>query len=256
MDISGGTLLEADGGFLILRARDMGAEPGVWDALKRTLSTSLLEIQRAGMGTPMFMPAPPLKPEPVPIDVRVVLVGEPSLYDLLWSMDPDFRSAFKVKAEFDPVLPRTKESIGQFRVVLDELCAENSLRPVEPDAAAHILEWSARQAGGRGKMLARFGEIEDLLREADYEAGRAGSDRVEAQHVDAALAERRTRNGMIEELGAKLDQRGNVQADENYMSSVPGVFAAGDMRRGQSLVVWAIAEGRNAAEKIDKYLRI
>jgi len=261
LDISGGTLLEADGGFLILRARDMGAEPGVWDALKRTLSTSMLEIQRAGVGTPMFMPAPPLKPEPVPIDVRVVLVGEPSLYDLLWSMDPDFRSAFKVKAEFDPVLPRTDEAIGQFRAVLDELCAENGLRIVEPDAAARVLEWSARQAGGRGKMLARFGDIEDLLREADYESGRAESSRVEAEHVDAALAQRRTRNGLIEERALELmaDDVVRIEVGGEVVGQVNGlsVLDLGYHRFGKPTRITATASvGRAGIINIEREARL
>lgn len=204
IDIVGGSILQADGGFLILRARDVVREPGVWEALKRTLSTSLLELQRPVPLGSSPVSVPPLKPEPVPISVRVVLVGEPSTYDLLWNTDADFRSTFKVKAEFDPVITRSEEVIAQFSAVLDGLCHENALLPLTPDGTARILEFSARRAGGRGKILARFGEMEDLLREADYEARVDASREIGGVHVEAALAQRRIRNGRVEERALEL----------------------------------------------------
>ena len=203
-DIGGGSILAADGGFLILKARDALSEAGVWDALKRTLATGFLEIQRPSAPSPFGFPLPPLKPEPIPINLRVVLVGEPMLYDLLWAFDPDFRRTFMVKAEFDPVMDRTDENIGRLCRILEELGKAQGLLPLAADGGARVLEWSARQAGGRGKLLARLSETEDLLREAHYQATRAGAQSINAAHVDAALNLRRNRNGRLEERALEL----------------------------------------------------
>jgi predicted ATP-dependent protease len=208
-DIRCGSILAADGGFLVLRARDVIGEAGAWDSLRRTLSTSLVEFPRPTQPSPSGPSLLTLKPEPIPILVQVVLVGDPALFDVLWNADADFRTSFRVKAEFDPVMERTEECLGQFCLILDALCKENGLRPLVPDGAARVLEWSARQAGGRGKVLARFGEMEDLLREADYEAGASGSDILSGACVERALAKRRTRNGRIEERALEL-MRENV----------------------------------------------
>jgi predicted ATP-dependent protease len=179
----------------------------------------------------------------------------------MWMADPDFRSAFKVKADFDPVMDRSDDAIGRFCLVLDALANENGLRPIIPDGAARVIEWSARQAGGRGKMLARFGEIEDLIREADYEAGRAGATTLGGAQIEAALAARRRRNGRMEERTLELmnDDVIRVQTEATRIGQVNGlaVLDMGYHRFGKPTRITASASaGRAGIINIEREARL
>ncbi|MBI2956495.1 MAG: AAA family ATPase [Acidobacteria bacterium] len=197
MDIRPGSLLQADGGYLAINALDALSEPGVWKALKRTLTYGKLEVH--GMLEWMVpFSASALKPEPLPVNVKVVLIGEAYLYDLLYAYEEDFKKIFKVKADFDSEMKRTSESLQQYPRLLRKLMQEDHLRPFDREAVAAVVEYAARRAGRQDKLTARFSDIADLAREASYWAGEDKSETVRWRHVEKALEERTQRHNLVQ----------------------------------------------------------
>ncbi len=187
--IRAGSLLLADGGYLILEARDVLVEPGAWKVLMRTLRTGMLEIVPPEYSMPWWTPS--LKPEPVDLDVRVVLLGDSELYHLLDAHDPDFPHLFKVLADFDSVMPRGPEGIAHYAAVLARLVREEKLPPLDRTAVAALIEHGARIAAQGGKLTARFGRVADLAREGAYLASKNGRMRITGDDVREAV--RRTK---------------------------------------------------------------
>lgn len=183
-----GSLLRANGGFLILDARDVLSEPGAWKILTRTLRTGFLEIVPAELGMSFFRPS--LKPEPIPVKVRVILLGDSWLYHALGG-DDDFVQLFKVLADFDNVIDRETENVHQYGRVLARIASEEGLPAFDRTAIAAIAEHGARVAGHHGKLTARFGRMADIAREAAFLARQASDGEVQASHVIEAV--RRTK---------------------------------------------------------------
>jgi ATP-dependent Lon protease len=179
--IRAGSLLRADGGYLILDARDVAAEPGAWKVLMRTLRTGKLEIVPAEVTYPWAQPS--VKPQPIPVQLRVILVGDLETYYLLDHYDPDFEHLFKVLADFDSEIDREPEGVRQYAGVLARIAAEESLPPFSRDAVAALVEHGARIAARRGKLTARFARIADIAREAAFLARKRGDDAVHADDV-------------------------------------------------------------------------
>ncbi|MDX1570212.1 MAG: ATP-binding protein [Xanthomonadales bacterium] len=179
--IRGGALLRADGGFLILDARDVLAEPGAWRILIRTLRTGQLEIVPREFNAPFGGAS--LKPEPIPIRVRVVLLGSDEIYYQLDRFDPDFSELFKVLADFSEVVDRSDESIWQYATFVSRLAAAEKLRHFTADGVAALTEHGARIAGTAGKLTTRFGRVADIVREASWLAGHRGDEVVGRDHV-------------------------------------------------------------------------
>jgi len=196
MDLRAGSLLRADGGFLILYSIEALSEPGVWRALKRTLNHNRLEIQPLESFYPFAMTA--LKPEPVDINVKIILIGDRDLYELLYEYEEDFRKIFKVRVEFDEEMPMSDGVIEEYAGRLRALSEKENLFPFDRGAFAAILEYGVRRAGRRSKVTARFVDIADLAREAHYAALGAGENVVRAAHVRAAIASKIERHNLIE----------------------------------------------------------
>ncbi|MGH2626803.1 MAG: AAA family ATPase, partial [Anaerolineales bacterium] len=167
-----GALHRANGGFLILWARDLFAEPGAWDALERALAGEQFapDDPAARSGAPTSS----LHPEPVPLDLKVVLIGSPSLYYFLVEADEDFRSIFKVMADFDETMERTPESELAYAEFIAGRCQAEGLLPLAPEGVSRVVEEGSRLAGTQRKLSTRFGTIADLVREADHWARSAG----------------------------------------------------------------------------------
>jgi lon-related putative ATP-dependent protease len=202
--VKAGSLLKADGGYLILSARDVLAEPAVWHFLKQALRSRRLEIQAPP--SPLMSPAM-LKPEPIKIDVKIVMIGEPGLYDALFAADPDFRKIFKVKADFDASMKRGKDSLHHFISVVAKICKEDSLLPLDGGALGVCAEMAVRDAGRRNRISVRFNEVADVVREAHFWATEDGSEVVTAEHVRKSIEERADRYGLMEErLQSMMEQ--------------------------------------------------
>jgi len=197
MDIRGGSLLQADGGYLVLNALDVLLEPGVWPALKRTLIHRQLEIQSFDWFTRLAGGG--LKPEPIEVNVKVILVGEKYLYDLLYGYEEDFKKIFKVKADFDTEMARNAAAVQQYAALLRKLCEEDQLCHFDRTAVAAVVEYGVRRAGRQDKLSTRFSEIADLAREAHFWAQRAGATACTREHVEQAIAARMERHNLVEE---------------------------------------------------------
>jgi predicted ATP-dependent protease len=211
MDLRGGSLLRADGGFLILYSVEALSEPGVWRALKRTLNHNRLEIQPLESFYPFTMTA--LKPEPVEINVKIILIGDRDLYELLYEYEEDFRKIFKVRVEFDEEMPMSDGVIEEYAGRLRALCEKESLFPFDRGAFAAILEYGVRRAGRRTKVTARFVDIADLAREAHYAAVGAGENVVRAAHVRTAIASKIERHNLIETRIREMIEEGTLLVD-------------------------------------------
>jgi ATP-dependent Lon protease len=190
--IRGGALLNADQGYLILDVNDMISEPGAWRSLMRTLRTGVLEIVPPEVG--WMRPTVIVQPEPIKIDVRVILIGDVQTYYQLDHADPDFRELFKVLADFDNELPRSDQGIDTYGDVIANLCNSESLRPFHRSAVAALAEHGARIVARPGKLTARFGRIADIAREAAFLARE--EEMVMGEHVKESVKRTKARASM------------------------------------------------------------
>lgn len=164
--IQAGALLNADHGYLVLDANDVMAEPGAWRALMRTIRTGLLEIVPPELG--WMRQHVVIQPEPIRIEVRVILIGDVQTYYLLDHADPDFREHFKLLADFDSELERTDQAMTQYSAVVTNIVKSEGLPPFHKTAVAALVEHGARVAAHNNKLTAKFGRIADLIREAAF----------------------------------------------------------------------------------------
>jgi len=196
MDLRGGSLLRADGGFLVMYALDTLTETGVWRTLKRTLNHGKLEIQPVDVFFPFSTAA--LKPEPIEIRVKIILIGDRDMYELLYDFEDDFKKIFKVRVEFDEEMKWSEEVIRQYAGRLRKLSDDENLCPFDRTAVAVILEHGVRQAGRRGKITARFFDLADLARESSYVAKHDKATVVTAEHVRKAQEAQIDRHNLTE----------------------------------------------------------
>ncbi len=192
-----GSLHRAHGGYLVFNALDALNDPMVWPVLKRVLRYGQADIQSQDHSS--FMPGGTLKPDPMPCQVKVIMLGDEELYEALACDDESFTRLFKVKADFDTTLPRHAGTMAQYADFIRRVCDEEHLRPCERSAVAVLLEYGVRLAGRQNKLSARLDHIADVVREADYWAGKAGEAVVTREQVEYALCEREARVNMAQE---------------------------------------------------------
>ena len=196
MDLRGGSLLRADGGFLVMYAYDTLSETNVWRTLKRTLNHGKLEIQPIDMFFPFSTAA--LKPEPIEVHAKVILIGDREMYELLYDYEDDFKKIFKVRVEFDEEMNWSDEVLRYYGGRLRKLIDDEKLLHLDRSAVAAILEHGVRLAGRRGKITTRFFDLADLARESSYAARHAGDKIVTAVHVRQALDAKIDRHNLLE----------------------------------------------------------
>jgi lon-related putative ATP-dependent protease len=194
--VRGGTLHAANGGYLVLRARDLFAEPGAWDALKRALVGNA--VRPDDPATRQGAAARSLDPEAIPLDVKVVIIGPPAVYYQLHALDEDFRIIFKVMSDFDETVPRTPEHEMEYAQFIATRSHEEELLHLERQAVGRVIEYGSRLAGRQNKLSTRFGNIADLVREANYWAKTADHDLVTVDDVERAIDHREYLRNRIE----------------------------------------------------------
>jgi lon-related putative ATP-dependent protease len=186
--IKPGALHRANGGYLLIDAKKLLLSPFAWEALKRSLKAREIRIEQpsevAGLVSTQT-----LDPEPIPLDVKVVLVGDRELYYLLMTYDPDFAGLFKVQADFDDSIPRSAENDLAYARVIASIIREHGLKPANAAAVARLIEQGARLADDREKLSIEIGRLADIVREADYWAGEAGSKEITREAVMRAVEE-------------------------------------------------------------------
>jgi ATP-dependent Lon protease len=211
MHIKGGSMLKADGGYLVIHALDAITEPGVWSTLKRTLRNREIEIQSYESG--LFGTASALKPEPISLQVKVIMVGDSYTYQLLYLLDDDFKEIFKVRADFDTEMPNADQAIKSYISFIRGICDHEQLLPFDISAVAEVVEYGVRLSGRKSKLTTRFSSLADVLREASYWAQMERSQRVDGAHVRKAIEERIERVKMVEEKLQELILEGSILID-------------------------------------------
>ena len=207
--IQPGALHRANGGILVLRAEAIAAQAGGWDQLKGALRDGMVRMEeqyRAG-GVPV---AGAPKPAPVPLDVKVVIVGAPQWYYTFFSVDPEFQAYFKVKAEIDADMAASEENLSCYAGLLQGFANKHGATTCTPDAIRYLLGYAARIAADRTKLSARFELVEDIVNEAIYAARASGAKQIDAEAVRASRRSRRNRNARIEDRTQESIQRGTV----------------------------------------------
>lgn len=194
--IKGGEVLDADGGYLLLSALDVLQQPGVWPQLMRALKSGQLEIGLPDM--PFMGMTTGLKPEAIDLNVKVILIGEPHYYHLLYSHDPDFRKIFKIKADFSPDMALEDENLEHYAKVLARICVKEGLHPLSRKAIGRLAEAGVRNAGRKDRISTRFADIADIVREADYWCGQEGGKVITRDHVHRAIQERAYRSSAMD----------------------------------------------------------
>ncbi len=212
--IKGGLLHKANGGYLMLDARDVLTRPAAWEGLKRALRTQVVEIESMAeaVGVAPFATRT-LDPEPIPLDVKVVLIGDPMLYYLLFFYDPDFRELFKVKVDFALHMARTVETTAQYARFIATVCREEQLPHFDPSGVARVVEHGARLVEHRDKLVTKFGDIVDLVRESAYWARKAGRALVTGADVTRAIEEKVYRSDQIQQLIKEAIAQGSLLID-------------------------------------------
>ena len=209
--IKAGSVLKANGGYLVLNVKHLFEEPSVWRTLKRVLTYRKLEIQDSHN---LFQIAPSsLQPEPIEIDTKVILTGNDYIYSLLTSYEDDFKKIFKIKADFDYEIKRTDEVLVEYARVIKKLIKEEKLLEFDKSAIGYLVEIGAKFAGNKNKLTARFSQIADIAREANFWATDDGFDIVSAAHVIKAYESAKDRHGLLESKINDMIEEGMVLID-------------------------------------------
>ena len=170
--IKPGALHKANGGYLLLDARRLLLSPFAWEALKRAIKSREIRVEQPAEAAGLIS-TQTLDPEPIPLDIKVVLFGDRELYYMLAALDPDFPRMFKVQADFDDSIQRSSENDNSYARLIASVVKEHGLKPVDAAGVARIIDEGARLADDREKLSLELGRISDIVREADYWSGQA-----------------------------------------------------------------------------------
>jgi predicted ATP-dependent protease len=234
--LKAGALSKANGGYLLLSANDVLMNPGVWPALKRAIKNKEMKIEDPFEQFGLIAPQG-LKPEPMPITVKVILTGDAMLYQLLSMYDEDFWEIFKVKADFDFEIEKTKDNMLEYAAFLSGCCEECEARHFDPGGVAKVIEYSARMVADQERLSSRFAQVKDWIEEANYWASRDNTKYISASHVQKAIEERLFRHNLLDERIRDMISRGTIMIDAEgtVVGQVNGlsVYTFGDITFGR-----------------------
>jgi len=258
--IRGGLLHRANGGYLILPVEELLRNPFSYEGLKRALTHEHILIEEAEE-TLGFMTTKTLKPEPIPLDVKVVLIGDPYIYQQLYILDMEFNQLFKVKADFDTTMDRTDENTQQYAAFVCTLCQKENLKHLDGSGLAKVVEYSSRLAEDQQKLSTRFAEVADIVREANYYASEEKSESVTGVHVKKAIEEKVYRSKLVQEKVQEMILKGVILIDTEAESvgQVNGlsVVGLGDFEFGTpSRVTASVGLGREGIVDIEREARM
>ncbi len=258
--IKGGSLHQANGGFFVVTVEDLLKNPFTWESLKRVLKNQELEIEEAGERFG-FMSAQSLRPEAVPLDVKVVLIGPPYLYYLLHRFDPEFQELFKVKAEFDMVMERTPENVQSYSAFISTFCQKEQLSNLDDSALAKVVEYGSRLAEDQKKLSTRFAEIADIIREACYYAYTGGESQVSSQHINGAIEAKIYRSNLVQEKIQEMMERDQLLIDTKgeKVGQLNGlsVYSLGDFSFGKpTRITCTMGVGRGGIIDIEREAKL
>ncbi len=233
--IKAGALHRANGGFLVIPALELLRNPLAYDSLKRCLKNKHIEIEEAtdALG---ILSAKTLKPEPIPLNVKVVLMGDSYIYSVLYELDKEFKELFKIRADFDTTLELNENTTASYIYFIGKVIKEENLLPVSNTAIERILQYGCRLAEHQDKLSAMFGKISDILREASYYAGLEKSAEIKSEHIERAIEEKFYRSNLYQEKLNEMVKDGSIsiEIEGEKAGQVNGlsVIAIGDISFG------------------------
>ncbi|MCT4660630.1 MAG: AAA family ATPase [Tissierellales bacterium] len=195
--IKPGSLHTANGGYIILQAKDLLVSPYAWAGLKRALVSNEIQIENiAAKGTVL---AETIKPEPIPIDTKIIIIGDTRTYQTLFYYDEDFKKLFKIRADFDVDLDRSEQNMKKIATFVSGHCKQKDIMKFSRDALARLVEYSSRLASSQDKLTAHFNELVETIYEAEALADFSGAEIVTEEYIDKAIHEKNQRNNKYEE---------------------------------------------------------
>lgn len=258
--IRAGALHRANGGFLLLEAAEVLRNPLSWEALKRSVRARQLRIESLGEQL-SAIPTTSVAPEPIPLDVKVVLIGTSTLFHLLHAVDEDFGELFKVKVDFAPDMDWTEEHVHSYAAFISRRVRQAGLKHFDRAAVARVVEHGARLRDHQRKLSTRLLEIGDLVTEASFWAGKADRELVRAEDVDRAVAQRNGRSNLVEERLQELvaERTIRIETEGRRVGQVNSleVLDLGDYRFGlPSRVTARVSMGRGTVESIEREIEL
>jgi predicted ATP-dependent protease len=258
--IRSGALHRANGGYLVIDAREVLMNPFVWDSLKRCIRNSEIRIEDV-LEQYRFMTMVSLKPEPVQMQAKIVLIGTPWIYYLLFHLDPDYRKFFKVKAEFDSRVARTPEIMHDYSLFVASHCRAEGLLPFHKSGVAALLEHAARMTDDQSKLSSQFMEIADFIREISFWASKADRTIINGDDVRAAAEESLYRVNRIEERMQELYEDGTIMVDTSgaVVGQINGlsVISLGDHTFGRPTRITAtVYAGQDGMVNIEREVKL
>jgi lon-related putative ATP-dependent protease len=258
--IKPGALHKANGGYLVLQAKDVLTNPFAWDGLKRVLKTQELTIEdlREQFGAVSISS---LKPEPIKINVKIILLGNPYLYHLLYNLDEDFRKLFKIKADFDSEMDLNRIHMEKMAAFISSHCQQENIKHFDRTGIAKVIEYSTRLAGNQNKLTTRFNELVEILYEADAYARFDESQYVTAKHVEQAIREKKFRSNKYEEKIHEMFEQGKIliTIEGKVVGQINGlaVVNLGDYSFGKpNRITAATYMGRSGVINIEREIRM
>ncbi len=257
--VRGGALHRANGGYIVLPVEDVIRSPFAWEDLTHALANAKIEIEDAtekyGFSTKS------LKPEPIPLDIKVILIGRPDIFQLLLTYEAHFSELFKVKAEFDISMDRTPEHTREYAGFATMLCNTENLKHLDASALERLVEHGSRLADDQEKLSTRFSEIADVLREANYYTELDGGELISVQHIRKAIEERYYRSNLIQERLQEMIERGVIKIDISgkKVGQINGlsVLGLGDISFGQpNRITVSLSLGREGVVNIEREAKL
>ena len=254
--IRAGSAHKANGGFLVIPVEDLLMDAIAWDSLKKTITSRKLTVediaQRLG-----YIATKTLTPEPIPFDAKVILIGSPDLYYLLYQLDRDFKEVFKVKADFDTTMVRSEDNVKMYASFMCTLCKKESLRHLDKSGIAAIIEYSSRLAQDQDKLSTWFARVSDIIKEAAHYAEQEGTEFTTAKHVEKALEERVYRSNLIEQKMEEMIEEGTILVDTTgeKVGQINGlsVLSLGDFSFGKpSRITVSVGVGKKGIIDIER----
>ena len=258
--IRAGSVHKANGGYLVIPVLDLFRYPYAWEGLKTALKTEKLAIEEPGERAG-FIVVRGLRPNPVPINVKVILIGTPEINQILHQGDPEYPELFKVRADFDTVMDRDDVNAKKYAAFICSLCNRFNLRHLDRNAVAKVVEYGSRLADDQKKLSTRFAAISDLIREANFYTVQDGAKLTTGPNITKAIEEKVYRSNLIQEKIQEYIRRGIFLVDTigEKVGQVNGlsVMDTGDFAFGRpSRVTASIGVGREGVVDIERQAKL